>query len=76
MDDLLLARDFRAAVTGVASPADYVPGAGPASIIVANLTVRRPVESAFDLGTGLGYQAFLAARHARRVVATDITRGP
>ena len=25
MDDLLLARDFRAAVTGVASPADYVP---------------------------------------------------
>ena len=71
-DDLLLARDFRTAVTGVANRPDYVPGAGPASIVVANLTVRRPVESAFDLGTGLGFQAFLAARHARRVIATDV----
>ena len=43
---------------------------------MANLTVRRQVESAFDLGTGLGYQAFLAARHARRVIATNVNPGP
>jgi len=38
---------------------------------LANLTVRRPVTDALDVGTGCGIQALLAARHAGRVTATD-----
>ena len=46
----------------------------PASAVVtlADLTIRRPVGTALDVGTGCGIQALLAARHAERVVATDI----
>lgn len=51
---------------------DHVPGVGGASRTLAGLTVRRPVESALDLGTGCGIQALLAASHAGRVVATDV----
>jgi SAM-dependent methyltransferase len=59
--------------TRIASPeaADYVMGIGSSSRTLANLTVRRPFETALDLGTGCGYQAFLAARHTARVVAVD-----
>jgi hypothetical protein len=35
--------------------------------------IPSPVESALDLGTGCGIQAMHAARHAQRVVATDIS---
>lgn len=45
---------------------------GPVSRMLADLTVRRSVDSALDLGTGCGVQALLAARHAGRVVATDV----
>ena len=34
--------------------------------------MRRPGEAALDLGTGCGIQALLAAKHAERVVATDV----
>jgi methylase of polypeptide subunit release factors len=51
---------------------DHVVGPAPASVLLANLTVRRPVETALDLGTGCGIQAVAAARHAERVVATDV----
>lgn len=50
----------------------YVMGVAPASATLAALTVRRPVASVLDLGTGSGVQAILAAEHAERVVATDI----
>jgi methylase of polypeptide subunit release factors len=70
--DLLLARDFWRMVTGVPSRPDHVPGVGPATLAVANLTVRRRVEAALDLGTGLGFHALLAAPHAARVIATDV----
>jgi methylase of polypeptide subunit release factors len=47
-----------------------MPVAG-SSMTLGFLTVREPVDSALDVGTGSGYQALLASRHAGRVVATD-----
>jgi methylase of polypeptide subunit release factors len=52
--------------------ADQVLGVGPATRTLAQLTVRRPVEAALDLGSGSGVQALLAARHSERVVGVDI----
>ena len=46
---------------------------GPASLTLARLTIRRPVGAALDLGTGNGFQALLAARHADHVVGVDIS---
>jgi methylase of polypeptide subunit release factors len=51
---------------------DFVVGVGPAGKILAQLTIRRPVRSALDLGTGPGFQALLAARHAGHVVGVDV----
>lgn len=53
-------------------PADHVPGVGGASMSLAQLTVRDPVDSALDLGTGCGVQALHLSSHARSVVGTDI----
>jgi methylase of polypeptide subunit release factors len=53
-------------------PADFVMGITESSRLLAKLTIRRPIELALDLGTGCGYQAVLAARHAERVIATDV----
>jgi hypothetical protein len=52
--------------------ADYVLGISPAATSLAELTVRDPVGSALDLGTGCGVQALHLAAHAGRVVATDV----
>lgn len=71
-DKYFLARDFWPEFTGRPCPANYVLGVGPASLAVANMTVRKPVETALDIGTGSGFLAILAATHADRVVATDI----
>ncbi|MFD9329033.1 methyltransferase [Streptomyces sp. NPDC060065] len=49
-----------------------VLGVGGASTTLAGITVRTPVESALDLGTGSGIQALHAAQHATRVTATDL----
>ncbi|NEA04959.1 class I SAM-dependent methyltransferase, partial [Streptomyces sp. SID10116] len=43
-----------------------------ASTTLAGITVRLPVASALDLGTGSGIQALHAAQHATRVTATDL----
>ena len=51
---------------------DYVLPIGPAGHYLANLTIRRKVNSALDLGCGCGIQALLAARHSAHVIATDI----
>jgi|WetSurMetagenome_2_1015567.scaffolds.fasta_scaffold89065_2 SAM-dependent methyltransferase len=51
--------------------ADYVMGVGGSSITLASLTVRLPAARALDLGTGCGFQAFLAAKHCERVIAVD-----
>jgi SAM-dependent methyltransferase len=53
-------------------PADFVMGITDSSRMLARLTIRRPIELALDLGSGCGYQTVLAARHAERVIATDV----
>ena len=54
--------------------ADHVLGISSASSSLAQLTVRRPVGRALDLGTGCGVQGLHLAAHARHVVATDVNR--
>ncbi|MFE7276947.1 methyltransferase [Streptomyces sp. NPDC057623] len=49
-----------------------VLGVGGASTTLAGITVRTPVASALDLGTGSGIQALHAAQHVTRVTATDL----
>jgi hypothetical protein len=51
---------------------DHVMGITRSTLYLANLTVRRPVETALDLGCGCGFQSVLTSRHATRVIATDI----
>lgn len=58
---------------GTAIDEAHVLGIGGASATLAAFTVQHPVEAALDLGTGCGIQALHAARHARRVIATDIS---
>ncbi len=51
---------------------DFVLGLSPASTTLAEMTMRRAVGRALDLGTGCGVQALHLAQHAREVVATDL----
>ncbi len=67
-DDLVIASDLMETDAG----GDHVPGVQRPSNALANLTVRRPVGRALDIGTGNGIQALLASRHADEVVATDL----
>ena len=50
----------------------HVMGVTNSSINLANLTIRRPVGLALDVGCGCGFQALFAARHASRVIAVDV----
>lgn len=68
--ELLMASDFEPGIHKDL-PADHVLGVSAASLTLASLTVRRPVETALDLGTGAGIQSFLAAQHAEQVIGTD-----
>lgn len=52
--------------------AEHVLGISEASSSLAQLTIRRDVGSALDLGTGCGVQALHLASHARTVVGTDV----
>jgi methylase of polypeptide subunit release factors len=52
---------------------DYVLGIGPSSVTLAEATVRPPVATALDVGTGCGVQALYLSRHSGRVTATDVT---
>ncbi len=52
---------------------NHVLGVGGASLTLSGLMLPTPVDSALDLGTGCGIQAMHAARHAYRVIATDIS---
>jgi methylase of polypeptide subunit release factors len=71
-DHLLITSDVRLRA-GEAAPADHVPGVHRPSVTLAHLTVRRPVRSFLDLGTGCGVEAMLASPHAERVIATDVS---
>ncbi|QOR71369.1 methyltransferase [Ruania alkalisoli] len=68
-----LAADLGEATTGRAVERDHVLGVGGASRTLAELTVRRPVRRALDLGTGSGVQALNIAPFADQVVATDLS---
>jgi methylase of polypeptide subunit release factors len=54
-------------------PPDHVLGVGGASTTLAQSTIRRPVGTALDLGTGCGIQALHLSTHATRVTATDLS---
>jgi SAM-dependent methyltransferase len=70
-EGLIIAGDRLPANPGC-PPARFVSAlTGPARLLAA-LTVRRQTASTLDLGTGSGVQALLAARHSRRVIATDV----
>ena len=68
-----IASDLGELTVGGALREDHVLGVGGASLTLSGLMVDTPVNSALDLGTGCGNQALHAARHATRVVATDIS---
>ncbi|GAA2092568.1 class I SAM-dependent methyltransferase [Microlunatus panaciterrae] len=51
---------------------DFVLGVSSASTTLAQMSIRRPVARALDLGAGCGVQSLHLARHADTVVATDL----
>jgi len=65
--------DLSELATGAPLREDHVLGVGGASSTLSGLTIGSAVRSVLDLGTGCGIQAMHAARHADRVVATDIS---
>jgi methylase of polypeptide subunit release factors len=75
-EDWFIVSDLGCAVGGAGGigsrDEDVVLGVGGASTTLAGITVRTPIGSALDLGTGSGIQALHAARHATRVTATDV----
>ncbi|MEU4675809.1 methyltransferase [Micromonospora sp. NPDC023737] len=52
---------------------EHVLGIGGATQTLIGATIRRPVETALDLGTGSGVQALHLSTHARSVTATDVS---
>jgi methylase of polypeptide subunit release factors len=70
-DETLIASDVRLR-PGTDSRADHVAGVQGPSLTLSHLTVRRPAETALDIGTGCGIQAILNARTSGHVVATDL----
>lgn len=69
----LIASDLGELALGGALPPEHVLGVGGASLTLAALIPTEPVDTVLDLGTGCGIQSLHAARHAQRVVATDIS---
>jgi methylase of polypeptide subunit release factors len=71
--DWWIVSDLSAGVGTVRGPVaeDHVLGVGGASTTLAQITVREPVLSALDLGTGCGVQALHLSEHAQRITATD-----
>ena len=68
--DRLVAHD-RPDPAGAVS-ADHVLGISASTMALSGATIRRPIDGAFDLGTGCGIQAVQASDHSRRVVASDL----
>jgi hypothetical protein len=69
--DLFILSDFSPQMHRQALRDDHVLSVGAASLTLANLTPRSPVDAVLDVGTGSGIQALLASRHATRVIGTD-----
>lgn len=68
-----IASDLGELAVGGALRTDHVLGVGGASVTLAGLVLPGAIDRALDLGTGCGIQALHLARHARIVVATDIS---
>ncbi|MFP5346862.1 MAG: methyltransferase [Actinomycetes bacterium] len=68
-----LVSDLDEVATGRPLRHDHVLGVGGASTMLAQVTVRRPVARALDIGTGCGIQALHASRHAGHATATDVS---
>ena len=51
---------------------DHVLGVGPAALTLSSATVRRPVGTALDVGTGCGVQTLHLSRHAGAITGTDV----
>ncbi|MEU9094076.1 methyltransferase [Streptomyces sp. NPDC048428] len=77
-EDWFIVSDLGCAVGGAGGIGSHeegvVLGIGGASTTLAGITVRRPVGSALDVGTGSGIQALHASQHATRVTATDLNQ--
>jgi len=71
VDGLLIASD-RLSTDPTDDPPDYVSTYSPTARLCDLLTPRPRSKRALDVGTGNGIHALLAARHTRRVVATDV----
>ena len=71
VDGLLVASD-RLSTDPTDDPPDYVSTYSPTARLCDLLTPRPRSKRALDVGTGNGIHALLAARHTRRVVATDV----
>jgi len=69
---LLMLRDLHGNMTGGKVRDDHVLAVGLASLAVNELTPRRRIAKALDIGTGQGIQAIAASTHAAQVVATDV----
>jgi hypothetical protein len=74
--DLWVASDLTPGLDGQPNrvTSDHVLGISSAATSLAQLTVRGPVASSLDLGTGCGVQALHLATHSDRVVATDVNQ--
>lgn len=68
-----IASDLSELATGRALGPEHVLGVGGASLTLARITPREQVGTVLDLGCGGGIQAMHAARHADRVIATDLS---
>lgn len=72
-DTLLLVADHGTFTRPDALDGEYVLGHGGAGRTLLDITPRAHVETAADIGTGCGIQAVVLARHADRVIATDLS---
>ncbi|RJN32588.1 DUF7059 domain-containing protein [Nesterenkonia natronophila] len=73
MRDMWLSSDLSSHQVDGALPHDHVLGVGQASLTLAGVIHRRPVEAALDIGTGCGIQLLHLLDHADHVVGTDLS---
>lgn len=71
-DEFWVAHDFPPHLARTEAPPDLVQGVTVASLMLANLTVRRPAERMLDVGCGGGVQMLKGGAHARSLVGTDL----
>lgn len=70
MDPLMIAADR--VLKWEEDPSDLVLWPNPTTQQLFNFTIRQPVKSTLDIGTGSGIQALAATEHSESVVATDL----